>query len=102
MGRPVALLTGDGKVYQVTGDLAAEKNAKLVGHMTHTVELTGDVTSESDGTMKRVKIVPMVIPPTSTKPIEFRGKRMIESVEFWFQRATERTVTPKVRLFGRR
>src|SRR5438477_10775190 len=28
-GRPVALLTGDGKVYQVTGDLAANKNAKL-------------------------------------------------------------------------
>ena len=51
-GRPVALLTDDGKVYQVTGDLAAEKNAKLVGHMTHKVELTGDVTSESDGTMK--------------------------------------------------
>jgi hypothetical protein len=52
MGRPVALLTDDGKVYQVTGDLAAEKNAKLVAHMTHTVELTGDVTTDPDGTMK--------------------------------------------------
>jgi hypothetical protein len=30
MGRPVALLTSDGKVYSVTGDLAADKNAKLV------------------------------------------------------------------------
>jgi hypothetical protein len=51
-GRPVALLTTDGKVYQVTGDLAADKNAKLVPHMTHTVEITGDVTTEQDGTMK--------------------------------------------------
>jgi hypothetical protein len=47
-GRPVALLTGDGKVYTVTGDLAADKNAKLVAHMSHTVELTGDVT-DKDG-----------------------------------------------------
>jgi len=51
-GRPVALLTADGKVYQVTGDLAGNKNAKLVPHMTHTVEITGDVTTEADGTMK--------------------------------------------------
>ena len=52
MGQPVALLTADGKLYQVTGDLAADKNAKLVPHMTHTVELTGDVTSDKDGSMK--------------------------------------------------
>ncbi len=50
MGMPVGLLTSDGKVYQVTGDLAANKNAKLVPHMSHTVELTGDV-SEKDGKM---------------------------------------------------
>jgi hypothetical protein len=48
MGRPVALLTSDGKVYTVTGDLAANNNAKLVPHMSHKVELTGDVT-EKDG-----------------------------------------------------
>lgn len=42
-GQPVALVTADGQVYQVTGDLAAEKNAKLVGHMSHTVGVTGDV-----------------------------------------------------------
>ena len=47
-GRPVALLTSDGKVYTVTGDLAADKNAKLVAHLSHTVALTGDVT-EKDG-----------------------------------------------------
>lgn len=50
MGRPVALLTSDGKVYTVTGDLAANSNAKLVPHMSHKVELTGDV-SETGGTM---------------------------------------------------
>jgi hypothetical protein len=49
-GRPVALLTADGKIYTVTGDLAADKNAKLVPHMSHKVELTGDVT-EKDGEM---------------------------------------------------
>lgn len=42
-GKPVALLTSDGKVYQITGGLAANKNAKLVDHMLHTVEITGDV-----------------------------------------------------------
>jgi hypothetical protein len=50
MGRPLALLTADGKVYTVTGDLAANSNAKLVPHMSHKVELTGDVT-ETGGTM---------------------------------------------------
>jgi hypothetical protein len=52
MGQPVALVTSDGKMYQVTGDLAANKNEKLVPHMAHTVELTGDVTSDKDGSMK--------------------------------------------------
>ncbi len=49
-GQPVALLTADGKVYTVTGALAADNNAKLVPHMSHAVELTGDV-SEKDGKM---------------------------------------------------
>jgi len=49
-GQPVALVTADGKLYQVTGDLAANMNAKLVPHMAHMVELTGDV-SEKDGKM---------------------------------------------------
>ena len=47
-GEPLALLTGDGKVYRITGGLAANKNAKLIPHMKHTVEITGDVT-EKDG-----------------------------------------------------
>ena len=49
-GQPVALVTEDGKIYTVTGDLAMNMNAKLVPHMSHTVELTGDV-NEKDGKM---------------------------------------------------
>jgi hypothetical protein len=49
-GRPMALLTSDGKVYELTGGLAAEKNAKIIAHLSHTVEVTGDVT-EKDGKM---------------------------------------------------
>ena len=43
-GQPMALLTTDGKVYTITGGLAAENNAKLVPHMSHTMALTGEVT----------------------------------------------------------
>lgn len=49
-GAPMALLTSDGKLYQITGGLAADSNAKLVAHVSHTVEITGDVT-EKDGKM---------------------------------------------------
>jgi hypothetical protein len=49
-GRPMALLTSDGKVYVLTGGLAAEKNAKIIPHVAHTVEVTGEVT-EADGKM---------------------------------------------------
>ena len=47
-GFGVGVLTGDGKVYQVIGELTAENNARLVPHMTQTVTITGDV-SEKDG-----------------------------------------------------
>jgi hypothetical protein len=47
-GFPVGLLTTAGKVYEVRGGLAADINAKLVPHMSHTVTITGDV-SEKDG-----------------------------------------------------
>jgi len=49
-GQQAALVTADGKVYEVMGGLAADNNAKLVPHMSHTVEITGDV-SEKDGHM---------------------------------------------------
>lgn len=46
-GKPMALLTADGKVYEITGGLAANKNEKLVAHVLHTVEITGDVTEKA-------------------------------------------------------
>jgi hypothetical protein len=49
-GLPLALLTTDGKVYTIAGDLAANNNAKLVPHITHTVAITGDVVTK-DGKM---------------------------------------------------
>jgi hypothetical protein len=49
-GKPMALLTADGKVYELTGGLAADNNAKIIPHIAHTVEVTGDV-SEKDGKM---------------------------------------------------
>jgi hypothetical protein len=49
-GRPMAILTSDGKVYELGGALAADNNAKIVPHISHTVEVTGDVT-EKDGKM---------------------------------------------------
>jgi hypothetical protein len=49
-GAPLALLTSDGKVYTIGGGLAADMNAKLIPHISHTVEVTGDVT-EKDGKM---------------------------------------------------
>lgn len=49
-GAPLALLTADGKVYQIGGGLAADNNAKLIPHISHTVEVTGDV-MDHDGKM---------------------------------------------------
>ena len=43
-GDPVVLLTADGKVYRITGGLAANRNAKLIPHMSRTVDITGEVT----------------------------------------------------------
>jgi hypothetical protein len=47
-GEPMALITDDGKVYRITGGLAANKNAKLIPHVGHTVKITGEIT-EKDG-----------------------------------------------------
>ena len=49
-GAPMAIVTEDGKVYQLGGGLAADNNAKIVPHVSHTVEVTGEVT-EKDGKM---------------------------------------------------
>ena len=47
-GEPLAILTEDGKVYRVGGGLAANKNAKLIAHVGHTVTITGDVSVSGD------------------------------------------------------
>lgn len=47
-GMPVALVTADGDVYMLAGGVTADNNAALANHMSHTVEITGDVT-ESGG-----------------------------------------------------
>jgi hypothetical protein len=44
-GKPLAILTSDGTLYQITGGLAANRNEKLIPHVLHTVEITGDVTN---------------------------------------------------------
>ena len=43
-GNPVGLLTADGKVYQLAGNLVANNNAKMVPFLGRTVTITGDVT----------------------------------------------------------
>ena len=48
---PVAVYTSDGGVYVVTGDYAANKNAKLMDFMGKSVEMTGEVTKDKDGKM---------------------------------------------------
>jgi hypothetical protein len=50
-GRPMAILTSDGKVYELAGGLAEDKNAKIVPHVGHTVEVTGDVMDHGDKMM---------------------------------------------------
>jgi hypothetical protein len=44
-GNPAGLLTADGKVYQISGGLAANNNEKLWSILGHSVSITGEVTS---------------------------------------------------------
>jgi len=50
LDRNIDFRLADGKVYQLAGGLAADKNAKIVPHVGHTVEVTGDV-MDHDGSM---------------------------------------------------
>ena len=52
-GSQVALVTDDGTLYELTGGLAANNNAKLIAHIAHTVEIRGDVTKQ-DGQLMLV------------------------------------------------
>src|SRR5215831_4335093 len=51
-GLPLAVLTKDGKLYQITGELAAKRNARSAEHVTFAVEVTGEVTKDEDGGLK--------------------------------------------------
>jgi len=59
-GAPMAILTSDGKVYQITGDLAANMNEKLVPHVAHTVEVTGEVTTANGKNMIAANSLKMI------------------------------------------
>jgi hypothetical protein len=59
-GFDVGLLTSDGKIYHLTGGLTADKNAKLVPHMAHTVTITGEVTEKEGETMIAASDLKMV------------------------------------------
>jgi hypothetical protein len=59
-GQPVGLLTADGRVYQVTGGLAAHNNAGIVQHLAHTVTVTGDVSQKDGMTMIAANDLKMV------------------------------------------
>ena len=48
IGQPVGLVTEDGEVYVMAGGVVADNNALLVPHMSHIVEVTGEVT-EANG-----------------------------------------------------
>ena len=59
-GRPMAILTADGKVYELAGGLAADKNAKIIPHIGHTVEVTGDVMDHGDKMMITADALKMI------------------------------------------
>src|SRR5262245_21924077 len=59
-GHPLALLTSDGKVYEIAGDLADNKNEKLIAHISHTVEITGDTMGSGDSMMIHASELKMV------------------------------------------
>jgi hypothetical protein len=59
-GQPLALVTADGKVYQIAGDLVANNNAKLIPHLSHTVEITGDTMDMSGKLMITSAAVKMI------------------------------------------
>jgi type 1 fimbria pilin len=53
-GQPVGILTADA-IYEVTGDWAADKNAKLLDFVAKQVEVTGEVTERDGKKMLNVK-----------------------------------------------
>lgn len=50
-GFPVGLVTSDGKVYQIIGELTAGHQVKLVPYISQTVTITGDVSQQNGMTL---------------------------------------------------
>ena len=50
-GLPLAVLTATGKVYQVAGEMTKNRNLRLLPHVLKTVEVTGNVTTDDQGTL---------------------------------------------------
>jgi hypothetical protein len=55
-GQPVGVLTADA-IYEVTGDWAADKNAKLLDFVAKQVEVTGEVSEKDGKKMLNVKTI---------------------------------------------
>jgi len=55
-GQPVGILTPDA-IYEVTGEWAADKNAKLLDFVAKQVEVTGEVTEKDGKKMLAVKSI---------------------------------------------
>jgi type 1 fimbria pilin len=55
-GQPVGVLTDDA-IYELTGDYAANKNAKLLEFVAKRVEVTGEVTQKDGKKMLAVKSI---------------------------------------------
>jgi len=62
VGLPLAVLTADGKLYQVTGELTKNKNEKLLAYVTHMVELRGEVGADEEGGL--------LVTATDVKPLK--------------------------------
>ena len=58
-GNPVGLVASDGKVYQFSGGLIANNNAKAGQHVAHKVTVTGEVYEKDGMTMIRANDLQM-------------------------------------------
>lgn len=58
-GQPVGILTADA-VYELTGDYAANRNAKLLDFVAKRVEVTGEVSEKGGKKMMTVKSIKLL------------------------------------------
>jgi hypothetical protein len=58
-GQPVGILTADA-IYEITGDYAANRNAKLLDFVAKRVEVTGEVSERSGKKMMAVKSIKLL------------------------------------------